>query len=223
MKLSIIIPAFNEENRIGDVLDKVRKLKIDNLEKEVIVVDDGSTDGTKEVVKEHGVTVVSHKTNMGKGSAIRTGIKNSSGDIILIQDADGEYCPEEIPKMINRILEGAQVVYGSRFTGDVKGMCLSHWIGNRVLTLVTKVLFRSNITDMETGYKVFRRKVLNDLNLQSRGFEIEPEITAKVLARGYKITEIPIKYNARAKGEKTISWKDGIKHLMLLVRLRLGM
>lgn len=223
VKISVIIPVYNEEETICEILERVLDLK---LEKEVIVVDDGSSDGTWKTLtkfaKKRAVLIVRHENNMGKGSAIRTGLKKASGGVIVFQDADLEYSPEWIPKLVQPILNReADVVFGSRFIGRIEGMSLANRIGNRFLTMITRLLYGSNITDMETGYKAFSRSALKNIKLTAKRFEIEPEITAKVLMKGYKIVEIPIDYIARTKGEKKIGIRDGFVALKWLLLFRL--
>jgi glycosyltransferase involved in cell wall biosynthesis len=212
MKVSIIIPAYNEEKTILEVVDKVLKLK---LEKEIIVVDDGSTCDARRIlsnfIKNKKLRVIRHKKNMGKGFAIRTGLENATGEIIVIQDADLEYPPIQILNLIKPILDGkADVVYGSRFLGNIENMSFTHTIGNKVLTFITRLLYGSNITDMETGHKAFKKKVIDGITLNAKKFEIEPELTAKILMKGYEIVEVPVDYTARSKGEKKIGVKDGL-------------
>lgn len=236
VKLSILIPVYNEEETILKVIDEVNKVKIDNVEKEIIVVDDCSTDKTrgilkkvKDDVKHKSLKIFYHSKNMGKGSAIRTALKNSTGDIISIQDADLEYEPKNIIKLIKPILEGkSDVVYGSRFLGKnlflfgrKKTPLPSHWIGNKFLTLFTNLLYSGSITDMETGCKVFRKDVIGKISLKATRFDIEPEITAKILKKGCKIKEIPIDFNPRTFREgKKITWIDGIKAAYYLLKYR---
>ncbi len=195
------------------------------LDVEVIVVDDGSSDGTDKVLGALGdstVRVISHRANRGKGAAIRTGMEAVRGDLVLIQDADLEYDPEDWPKLLDPILRGkARVVYGSRFTGERKNMLPLHWVGNRFLSLVTNVLYSSTLSDMETCYKLFDRRVLEGITIESDRFEFEPEITAKVLRAGHRIYEVPISYAGREPDEgKKITWRDGFGALMTLVRYR---
>jgi len=224
MKVSIIIPVYNEERTVGRLLSAVKaaSLKGLNIKKEIVVVDDGSTDRSGKILaKVGGIKLLEHKTNRGKGAAVRTGISNSGGGIIIIQDADLEYNPEEIPAVIGPIVNGnAKVVYGSRFRGEIRGhKIITHYLGNFLLSAITSLLYGSRITDMETGYKAFAREVVEDMQLEAEGFDIEPEITAKILKRGYKIKEVPITFSARGFDEgKKITWRDGFKALGTLIR-----
>ena len=228
VKLSIIIPVYNEEDTILKVIEKVKKVRLKNITKEIIIVDDFSEDGTKNMLKnirDKTNKVLFHKKNMGKGTAIRTGLKNDTGDIILIQDADFEYNPQEYPKLLKPILENkSKVVYGSRLETtrkNLKKMYKLHYIGNLILTLITNLLYGTRITDMETGYKVFRREVIKNMNLRAKRFDFEPEITAKILKRGYKIHEVPISFVGRKFDEgKKITWIDGIKDAYYLIKYR---
>ncbi|MFQ5800238.1 MAG: glycosyltransferase family 2 protein [Candidatus Hydrothermarchaeales archaeon] len=223
MDISIIIPVYNEENSISEILGKVLKLRFDNLEREVIVVDDGSTDRTPEILKgfvKEPIKIITHEKNLGKGMAIRTGLSNSTGSIVAMQDSDMEYDPSELPNLVNHILNGAPVVYGSRFLGSVKNMRFHFYLGNRFLSLFTRFLYGAPITDMETGFKVFRREAIEGIDLESTGFEIEPELTAKILRKSYRIKEVPINYIAREKQQKKITVKDGILALWALIKYR---
>jgi glycosyltransferase involved in cell wall biosynthesis len=193
---------------------------------ELIIVDDGSSDGTNKILRtleDSTVRVVTHPKNQGKGAALRTGLAHATGDIVVIQDADLEYDPEDWPSLLAPILKGkASVVYGSRFTGQRKNMLPLHWAGNRLLSLVTNLLYSSTLSDMETCYKAFDRRVLKDLTVVSNRFDFEPEITAKVLRRGYRIYEVPISYAGREFDEgKKITWRDGVGALKALVKFRL--
>jgi len=226
VRVSFLVPAFNEAATIGEVLARIDALPLD---KQVIVVDDGSTDGTAAVVDEWGRgrdIVIVRKANAGKGSAIRAGIAHVDGDIVVIQDADMEYDPVEVPALIEPIVRGAaDVVYGSRLTGGrpQRAHLFWHKVGNRSLSLLTNVLFNTTITDMETGYKAFRADVLRDLELTEDGFGIEPEITGKVCRRKLRIYEIPISYYGRSYGEgKKITWRDGVRAIGVLLRVRLS-
>ncbi len=224
MRLSVIIPVYNERATIREILRQVRMV---GLADEIIVVDDGSTDGTREILAEEArngdLRVIFHERNMGKGAAVRTGIAHATGDILLIQDADLEYDPRDYPNLIRPILEGrAAVVYGSRFLGPRKAMLFWHMIGNKFLTMVTNLLYDAILSDMETGYKVFRAEVVRGIPLRARGFEFEPEITAKILKRGYRIFEVPISYYGREfkEGKKIRPIRDGLKALWTLIKYR---
>ncbi len=197
----------------------------DTIEREIIVVDDGSDDGTRDVLKQLGdstVRVVMHEHNRGKGAAVRTGFASATGEYVLVQDADLEYDPEDWPKLLNPILRGrARVVYGSRFTGERRNMLFLHWVGNRFLSLVTNVLYNTTLSDMETCYKLVDRGLLDDIVLTSDRFDIEPEITAKILKRGVRIYEVPISYAGREFDEgKKITWHDGFAALWTLIKYR---
>lgn len=225
MKLSVIIPVYNEKDTIKEVLRRVRQVDLGDIEKEIVVVDDGSTDGTREILsmeKDSITQVILHPQNRGKGAAVRTGLAHVTGDIVVIQDADLEYDPEDFPRMLEPILKGkAEVVYGSRFTGPHKNMLFWHYIGNRFLAFVTGILYDTTLTDMETCYKMFKRSVLDGIQLKSNKFDIEPEITAKILKKGIRIYEVPISYAGREYSEgKKITWKDGIPALWALIKYR---
>jgi len=222
--LSVIIPVFNERATVAEAIRRVRAVDT-SLVVDIVVVDDGSTDGTDKVlaaIEDSTVLVVHHEENQGKGAAIRTGLAHARGDLIIIQDADLEYDPGDWPRLLDPMLKGkSKVVYGSRFTGERKNMLLLHWIGNRFLSLVTNILFSTTLSDMETCYKLFDREVLEGLTVKSNRFDFEPEITAKVLRRGYRIYEVPISYSGREISEgKKISWRDGFGALRALIRFR---
>jgi glycosyltransferase involved in cell wall biosynthesis len=222
--LSVIVPVFNERATVAEVIRRIRAVRLP-VAVEVIVVDDGSSDGTDKVLAALGdstVRIISHGVNRGKGAAIRTGMESARGDLVLVQDADLEYDPEDWSKLLEPILRGkANVVSGSRFTGERKNMMPLHWIGNRFLSLVTNILYSSTLSDMETCYKLFDRKVLEGITIQSDKFEFEPEITAKVLRRGYRIYEVPISYAGREVDEgKKITWRDGFGAVLALVKYR---
>jgi glycosyltransferase involved in cell wall biosynthesis len=221
VRVSFIVPAYDEERTIGEVLDRIAALRLDS---QVVVVDDGSTDRTAEIAESRGATVVRQR-NRGKGAAIRAAIPLVDGDIVVIQDADMEYDPVDVPMLIEPIERGvADVVYGSRLSGGrpQRAYLFWHMVGNRFLSLVTGVLFNTTLTDMETGYKAFRAGILGSLDLRQDDFAIEPEITGKVCRRGLRIYELPVSYYGRTYAEgKKITWRDGFKALGILVRVRL--
>jgi len=226
VKLSVIMPVYNEREKLRDAVLAV--LAVDRAD-EIIIVDDGSTDGTRDLYPEieeldASIKIHMHDRNQGKGAALRTGFKVAEGDIFLIQDADLEYDPRDYFALVQPIEEGrAAVVYGSRFRGGpTKAMFFWHMVGNKFLTLVTNVLYNTILSDMETCYKVFRADVIRDIPLRARGFEFEPEITSKVLKRGYRIYEIPISYNGREfdEGKKLNPWKEGPKAFYYLIKYR---
>ena len=233
MKLSIIIPVYNEEATIVEVLKRVLNEKVSGIEKEIIVVDDGSTDSSKFKIlnsKITGVKKIFHKKNLGKGAAVKTGIKNSTGDYIIIQDADLEYHPKFIKFLLEPIFKKrAKVVYGTRLKRmpNLKGeertlQFLVHYLGNRFLSFFTSILYGQWITDMETGYKLFHKKALSGVKLNAKGFEFEPEITAKLMKKGYEILEVPIEANPRGydEGKKLNTIKDGTKAFWYLFKYR---
>ena len=222
--LSVIVPVFNERVTVAEVIRRIRAVEVP-VDVEVIVVDDGSSDGTDKVLTALGdstVRVLTHPVNQGKGAAIRTGMASARGDLLLIQDADLEYDPADWPRLLEPILRGkARGVYGSRFTGERKNMMPLHWIGNRFLSLVTNLLYSSTMSDMETCYKLFDRRVLEGITVESDKFDFEPEITAKVLRRGFRIYEVPISYAGREASEgKKITWRDGMGALRALIKYR---
>jgi glycosyltransferase involved in cell wall biosynthesis len=222
MKISIIIPVYNEAATIRQILARVRSSPID---KEIVIVDDGSTDGTREILAEEadsGTRIIQHDRNRGKGVAIRTGLKHAVGDYVLIQDADLEYDPADYEALLRPIQRGkATVVYGSRFLGEHKAMLFWHSVGNRLLTLVTNVLYDTTLTDMETCYKLIPTELIREIPLRARRFDFEPEITAKILRRGHRIYEVPISYAGRELHEgKKISWRDGFPALYALIKYR---
>ncbi|OFW16877.1 MAG: glycosyl transferase [Acidobacteria bacterium RIFCSPLOWO2_12_FULL_67_14] len=223
--LSVVMPAFNEGTTIEEIVRRVLAIP---LRIQLIVVDDGSTDGTRERLEELrqelGFTLVRQPRNAGKGAALRRGFTEVRGDLVVIQDADLEYSPEELPMLIELICQGrADVVYGSRFLGRHRVFLFSHYLGNRLLTLLTNVLYNTMLTDMETCYKVMRTEVLRSMTLRSNGFGIEPEITAKIFKRGFRVYEVPITYDGRGYDEgKKIGWRDGFVALWVLVRYRIS-
>jgi glycosyltransferase involved in cell wall biosynthesis len=222
--LSVIVPVFNERNTVAEILRRIRAVDLP-MQLEVVVVDDGSTDGTDKVLsalQDSTVRIVTHRANQGKGAAVRTGVQTARGDLVLIQDGDLEYDPDDWPRLLDPVMKGkAQVVYGSRFTGERRAMRPTQWLGNRLLTLTANVLYRSTLSDMETCYKLFDRTVLDTITIESDGFDFEPEITAKVLRRGFRIYEVPVSYTGRdgAEGNK-FEWRDGVRALSALVRYR---
>ena len=223
MRLSIIIPVFNERPTILELLQRVAAV---DLDVEIVVVDDGSTDGTRELLAalDGDARVVLHGANRGKGAAIRTGLRHVTGDCVLVQDADLEYDPGDYRLLLDTLEErGADVVYGSRLAGPRPPMTWRHWLGNRLLTGITNALYGSSLTDMETCYKLLRRRVLDGLELRANGFDTEPEITAKLLRRGVAIEEVPIRYAGRSRAEgKKISWTDFVIAIWTLVRFRVA-
>lgn len=218
--ISVLVPTYNEEESVAEVLRKLLGLSGLLPPMEIIVVDDGSTDHTaQEVAKFPSVKYVAHEKNLGKGAALRTAFRVASGEILVVQDADMEYCPSEIPKIVRPILTGqADVVYGSRLMGEHRGMTFSHYVGNKVLSLTTRLLYRASITDVMTGRKCFARKVAESIDLTEDGFEIETEITTKVLEKGWRITEVPINYSKRVKGSAKIRYWDGVSSMVKLFR-----
>ena len=221
MHLSVIVPVFNEKATVLPLLEKVLAVPID---KEIVIVDDGSTDGTREILRafQHPeVRIVFHEKNQGKGAAIRTAVREVRGDITLIQDADLEYSPDEYPRLLKPIEEGvADVVYGSRFLGgERRALLFTHAIGNKFLTFLSNAFTNLNLTDMETCYKVFRTEILKSITIKSNRFNFEPEITAKIAKRRARVVEIPISYWGRDYSEgKKIGWKDGVSALVTIVR-----
>lgn len=220
MKLSILIPVYNERATILEILKRVQAVP---YEKEIIAVDDGSTDGTRELLAQaQGVTVLYHDRNRGKGAAIQTALAHATGDIVVIQDADLEYDPRDYKQLVEPIMEGrAKVVYGSRFLGPRMAMFFWHMVANKMLTLMTNILYDAILSDMETGYKAFRADIIQGIRLRSRRFDFEPEVTAKILKRGIRIFEVPISYYGREYSEgKKIGIKDGFVAIWTLLKYR---
>jgi glycosyltransferase involved in cell wall biosynthesis len=224
MKVTVIIPVFNEVQTIREILRRVRRTGIAN---EIIIVDDGSTDGTRvllgKIKKDRSLQIILHEKNSGKGSAIKTGFDHAGGDVIIIQDADLEYDPCEYPNLLHPLKEGiADVVYGSRFLGAARHPILFwNMVANRILTFFTNILYNNIISDMETGYKVFRREVLQGMQIHARRFEFEPEFTAKILKRKFRIFEVPITFNPRDYSQgKKIKATDAFLALWTLIKYR---
>jgi len=235
-KLSIIIPVYNEKDTLLEILTKVKAVDLGSIEKEIIIVDDCSTDGTRDIIKslegDSNYKIYFHEKNKGKGGAVRTGLAYATGDWVINQDADLEYNPEDIKLLLKKIQEPEiSVVYGSRLLkgrysrirlfGDKKTPLLSHYLGNRFLSFVTRLLYGQGITDMETCYKMMERDIALNLDLNSNNFNIEPEVTTKILKKKYKIIEIPIEYNPRAYNSgKKISWRDGFGAIWTLIKYK---
>jgi glycosyltransferase involved in cell wall biosynthesis len=227
-RISILIPVYNEVRFLTALLAKVEEVDFCGLEKEIILVDDGSTDGTLDILKTYenrpSYRVFYHEKNMGKGAALRTAIRQATGEILVIQDADLEYDPKDYPELIQLILEDkADVVYGSRLTAGkpVRAFNVLHYFGNKFLTLVTNILYNTTLTDMETCYKAFRAEVIKPVTIRSNRFDFEPEITAKVLKQGVRLFEAPISYCGRNFDEgKKITWRDGIVAVWTLLKYR---
>lgn len=225
MKLSVIMPVFNERNTVQEILRRVRSVDLGEIVIEIIVIDDASSDGTPDILRleeDSTVKVFRHPVNQGKGAAIRTGLPHATGDLVIIQDADLEYDPDDYRALLAPILKKkAEVVYGSRFTGEHRDMLFWHMMGNKFLSLVTNVLYNTTLSDMETCYKLFTRQVLEGIEIKSNRFNFEPEITAKMLKKKVRIYEVPISYAGREYEEgKKITWRDGFSALWALIKYR---
>jgi glycosyltransferase involved in cell wall biosynthesis len=221
MKVSIIIPVYNEYNTIETVINRVLDVK---FEKEIIIIDDGSTDGTKKILEKFNnkIQIYYHERNLGKGAAIRTALQYAKGDIVIIQDADLEYPPEQYPAIIKPILDGdADVIYGSRFIGTHRVFMFWHYLGNKFLAFLANLLYNTMLSDIETGCKVFKKTVFDEITIRSNRFEFEAEITAKIFKKKLRVVEIPITYYGRNYSEgKKITWKDAIPAIWTLVKYR---
>ncbi|MCQ2744221.1 MAG: glycosyltransferase family 2 protein [bacterium] len=222
-KITVLIPVYNEKNSLLELLKLVENVDF-GLEKEIILIDDYSTDGTKDLYKELSYKILYHEKNMGKGASLRDGIKEATGDIIIIQDADLEYKPEDYKPLVELIKKDkADVVYGSRFSDkrNSGNFLFLSFIANKTLTFLTQVLYKTTLTDMETCYKAFRADIIKGIEIESNRFDFEPEITAKVLKKGIRFSELPITYNARTANEgKKINWKDGLQAILTLIKYR---
>ncbi len=225
-KVSIIIPVYNEKDTFKLLLDKVEQANFAGLEKEIIMVDDCSNDGTTDILKElsNQYKVLFHEKNQGKGAAIRTAVKEATGDFVVIQDADLEYLPDDYDKLLPLLINNeADVVYGSRFRNEEnsKNFILKNKIANKFLTMLTNILYGAEITDMETCYKAFKREFIQNITIKSNRFDFEPEITAKVMKQKARLKEVPISYNGRGHDEgKKINWKDGVHAIITLIKFR---
>lgn len=224
MKVSVIIPVYNENKTIAEI---IRRVKTQNIATEILVVDDGSTDGTREILEslneDGNFRIILHSHNQGKGAAVRTGIENVNGEVILIQDADLEYDPRDYPELLRPIEEDlADVVYGSRFLGGPRRPVMFwHMVANRMLTFLTNILYNTILSDMETGYKVFKREIVRDMKLRANRFDFEPEFTAKILKRKVRVFEVPISFNPRDYEEgKKIGMRDAFQAVWVLLKYR---
>lgn len=221
------MPIYNEKDTILEILEKVKAVNLDGIEKEIIMIDDFSTDGTREILKnlarkDSSLKIYYKEENSGKGATLKEGFKHTSGDYVIVQDADLEYEPEEYLKLIRALREeDVEVVYGSRFSGNYEDMTNLHYFGNKLLTLLTNILFGVLLTDMETCYKLMPGEFVRNIDIKSNRFNFEPEITAKILKAKMRIREVPISYKGRTHFEgKKITWRDGISALFTLIKFR---
>jgi len=227
-KLSIVIPAYNEKNTIKEIISRIKAVDLNGLEKEIIVVDDGSKDGTREILKNiAGIKYIFHEKNLGKGGAVKTGFQNATGDIVIIQDADLEYDPNEYYEVIKPILDGrCEMVLGDRIQPDKdsrrhKSLYWLSWLGNEIITLTTNILYWNNAGEYEACYKAFTRKLINSIAIKTDGFDYDNELVCRALKKGYKSINVPIHYYPRSYEEgKKINWKDGLKILWTVVKYR---
>lgn len=237
MLLSFVMPVFNEKPTLHEIIRRVQAAELGDIERELVLIDDFSTDGSREMVLalegktsltdearpfDRPIRVFTHEVNQGKGAALRTGFRGTSGELVCVQDADLEYDPNDYARLLDPVFKGkARVVYGSRFTGERKNMFFHHWIGNKLLTLMANILFNTTLSDMETCYKLFPGDLIRSMEIESKRFSVEPEITAKVLKAGYRIYEVPISYCGREFDEgKKISWRDGFSAIWALFLYR---
>jgi glycosyltransferase involved in cell wall biosynthesis len=226
MLLSIIIPVYNEAATLDTLIDRVLAVDLGETRKEILLIDDGSKDGSRELLKKYegrpGFKVLLHERNSGKGRAVRTGLEHFTGDLVIIQDADLEYDPQDYPRMLAPIVQGkADVVYGSRFKGEGRAFLATHYYGNRFISFVANILYNTCLTDIETCYKAFRREVFDKVRLTSDRFNIEPEITAKIFKHRFRVYEVAISYSGRDFSEgKKITWRDGVSAIWALIKFR---
>jgi len=229
MKLSIVIPVYNEKKYIQEIIRRVKEVRLPGIDKEIIIIDDYSSDGSRQLIQDQLESqvnkVIYQEKNLGKGAALRSGFQAVTGDIVIVQDADLEYDPQEYEKLLKPILDGkADVVYGSRFVGSEPHRVLLFWhyVGNKILTLLSNMFTNMNLTDMETCYKMFRREVLDSVKIEQNRFGFEPEITAKVARRHWRIYEVGISYSGRNYAEgKKIKWKDGLSAVWYILKYNL--
>ncbi len=224
-KLSIVIPVYNERKTILEILKRVEAVQLPNLEKEIIIIDDGSRDGSREILKrlEQKYKILYQANNQGKGAALRTSFQQAKGDFLIIQDADLEYSPQEYPQLLEPLIQNkADIVYGSRNLKDNPRFKKSYYWGVRFISWLTNILYGSNLTDVYTCYKVFKTPILKNLDLESNGFEFEEEVTIKALKKKYRILEIPINYFPRSfKEGKKINWLDGVKAILIMIKYKI--